>query len=75
VEEPRSSAADAAHEGPLLPQDQPTLLGEREVGATVRVGAQPRAIRLVVGEAREPDDAVGDVVRALMRAYSSKASF
>jgi hypothetical protein len=43
------------------------VLRELEVGAALGVGLEPRAVGLVVGEARERDEAVGDVVRAFVR--------
>jgi len=60
-------AFDVLEKAPFLAPDEAVLGGEGEVGAAIRIRLQARAVGLVVGPARERDQAPGDVVRALVR--------
>src|SRR5438045_1246343 len=55
------------HEGSFLAQYEAALARESEILAPRGIGLEASAIGLVGGEAVEPDDSPGDVVRALVR--------
>jgi len=59
-------ASDVLDKAPFLAQDEAVPGGEGEVGAAIRIRLRARAVGLVVGQARERDQAPGDVVRALV---------
>ena len=60
-------ARDRFDESTFLAQDEPSHLCECEVLTALRIGFQPRPVRLVRGKTLERDQSPRDVVGALVR--------
>jgi hypothetical protein len=64
-----------AQKRPLLRQDELVFFRKIEVGRAFSVVTQPRAIRLIRGEALEGDQGEGDVVRAFIYALLDRGRY